>query len=155
MISVDKSIPVNPAGTPSHLVLDRDAVWQGLVKKAEFAPPYVKAITECKIIERDATGFIREAVINGETVREHITFQPKVMVVFDRLPGASAMGQIKNIIDEVDGNLFLRFTFDLAVLESTPEKDAQLAVAMERDYMAAVKTTLDRIRAERSETNAA
>jgi hypothetical protein len=151
MISVDKSIEVNPAGTSTQLKLDRAAVWEGLVKKAEFAPPYVKAITECRIIERDATGFVREAVINGETVREHVTFDPMNAVIFDRLPGASAMGRIQNLIEEHDGNLSLRFTFDLELQDSTPEKEQAMAVAMERDYMAAVQTTLSRIRDERSQ----
>jgi hypothetical protein len=149
MISVDKSIEVNPSGTT--IVLDREAVWGGLVQKAEFAPPYVKAITECRIIERDPTGFTREAVIKGETVREHVTFRPMEAVVFDRLPGASAMGRIQNLIEEKDGALMLRFTFDLELQGATPEQEAGFAVAMESDYMAAVQTTLDRIREERAE----
>nr|WP_087573741.1 SRPBCC family protein [Sphingomonas sp. CDS-1] len=151
MISVDKSIEVNPAGTPQSLILGREDVWGGLVKKAEYAPPYVKAITSCTIIERDPTGFVREAVIGGETLREHVTFKPMDAVVFDRLPGASAMGRIQNLIEEKDGALMLRFTFDLELENASPEKEAEFAVAMERDYTAAVQTTLERIRAERSE----
>ena len=33
MISVDKSIDINPEGTPDALILDREAVWGGLVKR--------------------------------------------------------------------------------------------------------------------------
>lgn len=151
MISADKTIEVNPSGTPDALKLDREAVWGGLVRKAEYAPPYVKAITECRIIERNPTGFVREAVINGETVRENVTFEPMNAVIFDRLPGASAMGRIQNLIEEKDGELVLRFTFDLDVNGATPEQEAEFSEAMERDYRAAVQTTLDRIREERTQ----
>lgn len=151
MISADQSIDVNPDGTPDFLKLDREDVWNGLVRKAEFAPPYVKAITECRIIERDPTGFVREAVINGETLREQVVFDPMKTVTFDRLPGASAMGRIRNLIEEENGALKLRFTFDLEIQGATAEQEAEFSAIMERDYRAAVQTTLDRIRDERAQ----
>lgn len=151
MISVDRSIEVNPSGTSPDQRLNRDDVWGGLVRKAENAVPFVAAITECRVLERDATGFTREAVINGETLQEHITLHPKERIVFDRLSG-SAMGTIQNRIEEKEGELMLRFTFDLDLAGADAEQEAQFREGMEHSYLAAVQTTLDRIRQEKAAT---
>jgi hypothetical protein len=151
MISVDRSLEVNPPGTPEYLLLDRDAVWGGLVRKAEDAVPFVKAITSCQILERDATGFTREIVLQGELIREHIVFHPKQQVDFVRLSG-SAMGKIENRIEESAGGLMLRFVFDLELVGAAAAAEEQFRQGMEASYLVAVQTTLDRIRAERRES---
>jgi ketosteroid isomerase-like protein len=150
MISLDRSLEVNPPGTPEHLVLDRNAVWGGLVRQAENAVPFVGAITSCRILERDATGFTREIVMHGEPIREHIVFHPKERVDFVRLSG-SPMGKIENRIEESAGKLMVRFVFDLEFVGTDAAAEEQFRQGMEASYLDAVRTTLDRIRAERRE----
>lgn len=152
MISVDRKLSVNPAG--SDVKLDREAVWGGLVRKAENAVPFVEAITQCTILERDETGFVREIVILGEVMREHITFRPMEDVTFERLPGASSMGTIVNRIEEDVTGLSLRFTFDLELVGADAEAEKAFREGMEKSYLAAVESTLSRIRAEQREKQA-
>lgn len=153
MISVDRELKVNPDATGAQL--DRKAVWDGLVRKAEYAPPFVAAITECSIVEYSENGFVREILLNGEKMRERITLHPMEKVVFDRLPGASAMGRITNLIEEKGGDLILRFTFDLELIGGDADAENQFAKVMEESYLAAVETTLTRIRAEQIENSTA
>ena len=85
-------------------------------------------------------------------MREHVIFHPMKAVIFHRLAGSMAMGRIQNIIEEVDGDLKLRFAFDFDLANCTPEQEAEFEAAMEKDYYAAVQTTLDRIRGEIAQT---
>jgi hypothetical protein len=92
--------------------------------------------------------FIREVLLNGETLQELITLFPQERVEFVRISGM-ARGIIKNIIEEeADGTLFLRFTFTFSlegVEVGSPEEQA-FADGMETSYCEAVNTTLNRIR---------
>jgi ketosteroid isomerase-like protein len=150
MINVDRSVEVNPLGTLPGAMLDRDDVWAGLMRKAENAVPFVKAISDCRILEHDATGFVREVVVHGEAIREHVTFHPKDRVTFKRLSG-SAMGTIENRIEEQDGQLTLRFVFELELAGADAAQEAAFRDGMAASYLDAVQTTLDRIRAEKSD----
>ena len=49
MIFVTHALPVNVAGEPE---LDRSAVWDGLVLKANNALPFVPSMTYCEVTER-------------------------------------------------------------------------------------------------------
>ena len=49
MIFVSHALPVNVAGEPQ---LDRAAVWDGLVLKANNALPFVPSMTYCEVTER-------------------------------------------------------------------------------------------------------
>ena len=49
MIFVTHALPVNVAGEPE---LDRSAVWDGLVLKANNALPFVPGMTYCEVTER-------------------------------------------------------------------------------------------------------
>lgn len=146
MISVDRTLEVNPEGTLPNLVLTQDDVWGGLLRKAEDAVPYVREIEQCRVLERDATGFTREIYGGGEWIKEHITLEPKVRIVFERLSG-SAMGTIQNCIEHSpSGALLLRFQFDLELQGADAAMEAGLAKLMEDSYLDAVQTTLLRIR---------
>ncbi|WP_407649697.1 AtaL-like protein [Goodfellowiella coeruleoviolacea] len=52
--------------------------------KAENAVPYVPAMSECTVVERSDNALVREVVLNGERVREAVTFQPQTRVSFAR-----------------------------------------------------------------------
>jgi hypothetical protein len=148
MISVSRKLEVNPADGSEKIRLNRQQVWEGLVRKAENAVPYVEAIKRCDVIEQKPNRLIREVELGGETLRELILFFPQERVEFVRLSG-HAKGQIKNIIEEDEvGNLFLRFTFDIVLDGEEPGSatEKEFAAGMEQAYLDAVRTTLRRIR---------
>ena len=108
MISVSRKLEVNPADGSEKVRLNRQQVWEGLVRKAENAVPYVEAIEKCDIVEQKPDRLIREVVLYGEILRELILFFSQERVEFVRLSG-HAKGQIKNIIEEdADDTLSLR-----------------------------------------------
>jgi Acetylaranotin biosynthesis cluster protein L len=136
------------ANGPGHEVrLDRDAVWRGLLWKAECPMPFVPSITECTIVERGATGFVRDILDFGEPIRERVTVEPMERIVFERVTGR-IRGTIRNEIEERDGDLWLRFTFALEVEGAEPGGPEEQAVrdGMGSGYRAAVETTLAAVR---------
>ena len=145
MFTVSEVLPVNIAGAP---VLTRSDVWNGLVAKARDAVPFVRAMQRCDVIDEiSPLQFDREIELHGETLRERITLDPQTRVTFERLSG-NVLGTIQNIIEDVDGALFLRFTFTLNVngmANGSPEERAY-ADRMKASYLDAVRTTLETIR---------
>ena len=67
MIYVSHQLPVNVPGEPH---LDRAAVWDGLVLKANNALPFVPSMTYCEVTARHgATVFDRDIDFRGQRVR--------------------------------------------------------------------------------------
>lgn len=147
MIRFERGVPVNPPGSSS--TLSREDVWRGLVLKAENALPFVPSITHCEVVEREGPNqLVREIELNGERMRERVTFDPHRSVTFTRLSG-SVMGTIKNVIDEdANGDLALRFAFELTLngAAAGSAEEAAYAAKMENAYLAAVDATLGAIR---------
>jgi hypothetical protein len=145
VISVSKVVPVNPQG--EDVVLTRDDVWKGLVLKAENALPFVPAMTMCEVKSRTETTIEREIEFRGERFGELITFDPKNEVKFVRTSG-SVLGTIRNQIEEDEGALRLRFSFDLELEGVEPGSDAEseYEATMRGDYLKAVDATLGAIR---------
>lgn len=145
MIYVTHRLPVNEPGEPT---LDRAAVWQGLVMKANNALPFVPVMTYCEVTARlDDETFEREIEAFGDRYIERIALQPQQRVVFTRLAGP-VLGTITNDIEEDAEGLFLRFSFAL-VLEGaqsgSPEESAY-ADETKAHYVAAVGATLNAMR---------
>jgi hypothetical protein len=150
MISVSRKLEVNPRDGSTPVRLSREQVWTGLVRKAENPVPFVEAITSCVVLQQQEERLVREVLHNGETLQELILFFPQDRVEFVRLSGR-AMGQIKNIIEEdLAGNLYLRFTFDMVLqgVEPGSVAEQEFATGMEVSYLDAVRTTLRRMREE-------
>jgi ketosteroid isomerase-like protein len=146
MISMERSVPVNPPGTASPI--SRAEVWKGLVLKADNALPFVPQMTFCQVTERiDDHRFVRDIEFRGDKMTEKVTLETERSVTFERLAGP-VLGTIKNFIDEKDGQLALRFSFQLEVkgmaAGSAEEKD--YAARMESAYLGAVDATLAAIR---------
>ncbi|WP_433684818.1 SRPBCC family protein [Nocardia sp. CA-119907] len=145
MIYVTHRLPVNEPGEPT---LDRIAVWQGLVMKANNALPFVPAMTHCEVTARlDDWTFDREMELFGDRYSERIALQPERRVVFTRLSGP-VLGTITNDIEEDAGELFLRFSFALVlggVQSGSPEESAY-ADETTTHYIAAVGATLNAMR---------
>lgn len=143
MIFVNRSIPVNDGAEPE---LTRDQVWEGLVRKARNAIPFVAAITACRVVEqRGDLEFDREIVLRGQHYRERIWLDPPRRVIFARLEGP-VLGTITNEIEEhQDGSLWLRFAFALALrgAESGPAEEERIGRTMEAEYVKAIASTLE------------
>jgi hypothetical protein len=145
MIFVTHSVPVNEPGEP---VLDRTAVWDGLVLKANNALPFVPSMTHCEVTDRiDELTFDRDIELFGERYSERISLQPQRRVVFTRIKGP-VLGTIVNDIEQVDSELFLRFSFALVLESAESGSPAETAYADETTsaYVAAVGATLTAMR---------
>lgn len=155
MISVTSAVPVNPPG--EEFSLDRDDVWAGLLLKTEDALPFVPSMTRCDVLEHYDDGLLREVEFRGQTFRERITLTPKERVRFDRLPGGAVDGFILNEIEEDDGELTLRFSFNLELADVEPGSEEERAYeqTMSGDYLKAVGATLVAVRRMVSERHPA
>ena len=145
MIFVSHQLPVNVEGEPH---LDRTAVWDGLVMKANNALPFVPAMTHCEVVQRlSDTVFDRDIDFRGQRMTERITLEPSHRVVFTRIAGP-VLGTIVNEIEEQDGELFLRFSFALVVhrVEGGSAAERRYADGMTADYLKAVEATLNAMR---------
>ena len=145
MIFVSRAIPINEPGAAR---LDRAAVWEGLVRKANNALPFVPVMSECTVVARHSgTCFDRDIRIGGDEFRERVTLEQPHRVVFTRLSGP-VLGTIANEIEGQDEDLQLRFSFAL-VLSGVPGNSADertYAQTMTGDYLQAVTATRDAMR---------
>lgn len=155
MITMERSLPVNPPGT--HSPVTRAEVWKGLTLKADNALPFVPQMTYCKVVERETEDrFVREIDFRGDRMRERVTLEPEKTVTFERLAGP-VLGTIRNYIDENEkGELSLRFVFALEILgmAAGSAEEKEYAADMEKAYLGAVDATLGAIRRLHDETSA-
>ena len=160
MIFVTHALTVNVAGEPE---LDRSAVWDGLVLKANNALPFVPSMTYCEVTERYGdTVFDRDIDFRGERFTERITLEPRHRVTFTRIAGP-VLGTIVNEIErgatEIEGaedDLRLRFSFALVVagVEGGSAAEQEYADSMTGDYLKAVAATLAAMRRLAEQKNA-
>ena len=151
MIFVTHQLPVNVDGEPR---LDRAAVWDGLLLKANNALPFVPSMTYCEVTERysDVT-FDRDIEFRGARFTERITLEAPHRVTFTRIAGP-VLGTIVNEIEganEIEGpadDLKLRFSFALVVegVEGGSAEEQEYADSMTGDYLKAVAATLNAMR---------
>ena len=145
MIFVTHQLPVNVPGEP---LLDRSAVWDGLVLKANNALPFVPSMTYCEVTQRHSdTVFDRDIDFRGERFTERITLEKPHRVTFTRIAGP-VLGTIANEIEGPDDNLKLRFSFALVVegVEGGSAREQEYADSMTGDYLKAVAATLNAMR---------
>jgi hypothetical protein len=145
MIFVTHRLVVNEPGEPH---LDRAAVWDGLVLKANNALPFVPSMTFCEVVARYGdTVFDRDIDFRGDRFTERITLEAPHRVVFTRIAGP-VLGTITNEIEGPDDDLFLRFSFALAVsgVEGGSAGEQEYAASMTGDYLKAVAATLAAMR---------
>jgi hypothetical protein len=145
MIFVSHTLAVNVDGEPC---LDRSAVWDGLVLKANNALPFVPSMTFCDVVARYSdTVFDREIDFRGQRFTERITLEEPHRVVFTRIAGP-VLGTIANEIEGDDSDLHLRFSFALLVsgVEGGSAQEQAYADSMTGDYLKAVDSTLKAMR---------
>ena len=145
MIFVTHDLPVNVPGEPH---LDRAAVWDGLVRKANNALPFVPSMTFCEVTARHGdTVFDRDIEFRGQRFTERITLESPHRVVFTRIAGP-VLGTIANEIEGPADDLRLRFSFALVVagVEGGSPAEQEYAESMTGDYLKAVAATLNAMR---------
>ena len=145
MIFVTHQLPVNVPGQPH---LDRAAVWDGLVLKANNALPFVPSMTYCEVTQRHSdTVFDRDIEFRGQRFTERITLEAPHRVIFTRIAGP-VLGTIANEIEGAGDDLALRFSFALVVMGVTGGSSAErdYAESMTGDYLKAVAATLGAVR---------
>jgi hypothetical protein len=152
MIFVSHQLPVNVPGEPH---LDRGAVWDGLVLKADNALPFVPSMTFCEVTQRYGDSvFDRDIDFRGARFTERITLEKPHRVTFTRIAGP-VLGTIVNEIEgganEIEGpddDLTLRFSFALVVTgtEGGTAAEQEYADSMTGDYLKAVAATLNAMR---------
>ncbi len=146
MISVSYSVPVNPEGT--DVQLGRADVWKGLEAKANNALPYVPSMTYCEVTESGENWLQRDIEFRGQRLGERVTLEPQETVRFERTSG-DVLGTILNeILEDDDGELQLRFSFDLELqgVEPGSPEETEYEATMKGDYEKAVEATLAAIR---------
>ena len=146
MIFVTHQLPVNVPGEPK---LDRAAVWDGLVLKANNALPFVPSMTFCEVTQRHSdTVFDRDIDFRGQRFTERITLEAPHRVTFTRIAGP-VLGTIANEIESTDdGDLTLRFSFALVIhgVAGGSAEEQAYADSMTGDYLQAVAATLNAMR---------
>ncbi len=145
MIFVTHQLPVNADGEPH---LDRAAVWDGLVLKANNALPFVPSMTYCEVTQRHGdTVFDRDIDFRGQRFTERITLEHPHRVTFTRIVGP-VLGTIANEIEGPEDDLKLRFSFALVVegVEGGSAEEREYADSMTGDYLKAVAATLNAMR---------
>ena len=145
MIYVSHGRPVNVPGQPH---LDRAAVWDGLVLKANNALPFVPSMTFCDVIARHSDSvFDRDIDFRGQRFTERITLQAPSRVIFTRIAGP-VLGTIANEVEGGDDDLSLRFSFALLVegADGGSAAERDYAESMTGDYLKAVEATLAAMR---------
>ena len=146
MIFVTHQLPVNEPGEPR---LDRAAVWDGLVLKANNALPFVPSMTFCEVTQRHSdTVFDRDIDFRGQRFTERITLEAPHRVTFTRIAGP-VLGTIANEIESTDdGDLTLRFSFALVIhgVAGGSAEEQAYADSMTGDYLQAVAATLNAMR---------
>jgi hypothetical protein len=153
MIFVSHQLPVNVPGEPH---LNRGAVWDGLVLKADNALPFVPSMTFCEVTQRHSdTVFDRDIDFRGARFTERITLEEPHRVTFTRIAGP-VLGTIANEIEGPDDDLALRFSFALVVLgvEGGSAAEQEYAESMTGDYLKAVAATLNAMRRLAENNNA-
>lgn len=110
---ISHSALINDSAEDSQKI-SYDALWETLLRKAEYPVEYVVQIDECRIVERYDDGFLREAVFFGkDIVRERVTpRRDRWRIDFEVLddPRFSA------VVNELDQDAEGRFRYTVSVV---------------------------------------
>lgn len=145
VFSFERTIEVND--DPDAPRLTRHDVWQGLLKKAANALPFVPAMEKCDLVERGDSWLIRDIYLFGEELTERVTFEPERLVTFERIKGRVPGVIINEILGDED-DLRLKFGFSLTAegIEEGSQEEADYFAPTIPAYNGAVASTLDAMR---------
>ncbi|MET9962727.1 AtaL-like protein [Streptomyces sp. NPDC006326] len=114
MLTLSWTRPVVDAGQECGGGPTRENLWQALLHKAQFPVDYVPAITECRIAEWYADGFLREIRRGDQTFLQRVTPQESAGRITYRHLDDTDIAEIRNEIGEDDrGRLTLTLSITL------------------------------------------
>jgi hypothetical protein len=146
LIEVDETLPINPDKSGKLPLLNRDLVWDGLLLKVYDAKPFVPLMTKCIVTKEMDNGIVRDIVFDGMVLKERIIFYPKEKVEFVRVGFGDEMGTIWNeILEDQDGELSLRFAFELEVKNLSLHEEKIYREKRAVGYLNAVQATIDHL----------
>ncbi|NXY96171.1 DUF1857 family protein [Streptomyces sp. BR123] len=116
MLTLSWTRPVVDAGQKGCPAPTRGSLWQALLHKAEFPTGYVPAITECRIKERYADGFLREIRRGDLTFLQRVTPQERTGRITYRHLDDTDIAEIRNEIGE-DGEGRLTLTLSITLTD--------------------------------------
>ena len=109
---------------------------------------FLEAVSVCAVIEGGEHWLLRNFTLRREDLQDHVTFQPKCRVKFQRTR-SSAMGTVLNeIVGLYDEGSWLRFTSTMEVneLEEGSAGENEHAERMLQSYFEGVNSTFIEIR---------
>lgn len=116
-------IEVNRYPDNDGATLDREALWQGLLSRAEDACPFVEGLDLCKIVGRTEDRLQRELHFGQTVVKDSVTLDSYQSVCFESTATDDQTGGMLTIsIEEPEpGKLFLRFSYITSFDETRDE----------------------------------
>lgn len=94
--------------------LDREQLWEELLRKAESPVQFIPGIVGCTVLERRPDGLLREIVLaDGHSQRERVLFTPPDLIEFDQVTDP-LLTRITNEITGDDQRVSLTLTVELS-----------------------------------------
>jgi hypothetical protein len=104
---------------PAAPVLDRAALWFGLLCRAEDARLFLPGLDRCRITARSALGLTRELHFGSVVIRDRVRWEAPHWIRFESDATAGHVGGSLTIsIEERNGALFLRFCYRTGLPEA-------------------------------------
>ena len=114
---------VNDPANPLLAPLTREALWFGLLCRAEDPRPFLPGLERCTIVDRGAGRLERELHFGGALIRDRVTLVALESVSFESdATEAHAGGRLTIRIEEpAAGQLALRFCYATTLPEGGPD----------------------------------
>lgn len=110
-------------------------LWRGLILRAEEPVPFLAGLDACTILERQPHRIERELRFGQTLVRDRVLFTPRHRLRFEIRGRMGLTGDSLQITIEepAEGDLYLRFRYDVALSDDMPE-DSPEAEALRNAY---------------------
>nr|WP_286206743.1 SRPBCC family protein [Thauera linaloolentis] len=129
-------VEVNDLANPLQAPLTREELWFGLLCRAEDARAFLPGLEACRIIERHASGLVRDLHFGTTVIRDRVSFETMEWVCFESEANAEhAGGSLTISIEEPEaGALFLRFRYRTTLPEGAGTEDGRYAEFVRSAY---------------------
>lgn len=128
-------IQVNDLSNPMAVTVSRQALWRGLLRRAERPQDFMPDLAHGEVLARDQDGFERMVQLGTLQVRDRVTLQHEHSLRHDTAAGDGYPASTLTItIEEPEPlSLFVRFVYQSALPEQAPP-------GSEVDYVAYLKS---------------
>ncbi len=105
----------------------KQKLWALLLDKAEHPEKTIKQVTESKILQKYADGYLREITEVGMNIKERIIINEKIHEIkFTLVDNAEFDGYFLNKIEGKDGELVMTYLQDWTPKDKNAKKDFDL-----------------------------